>query len=394
MTGGTTQSTNERMRIDGDGDLGIGLTAIPKGTIGMAKLGIEGANNSANGPHMQFTTASDNYPLLQVLPLTHDNVSLSFDGYWDGSNWKSSTTTGGNFNILKNSGKLNIRYANVNTQGGVITYKDGIILDTAGNVAIGSAAFDATNPEQLLVDASSTSSVNVICGKGTVNNYLQLNIQNKSNGAVASSDVVATANNGTELVNYVDMGINSSGYSSTGILGGANNAYLYATGADFVIGNTSSGKDLIFFTGGTATTNERMRITNSAMRPGADNSYTMGANGMRWSAVWSANGTIQTSDARMKMNILPLSYGLTEVMSMSPVSYNWKSEPGGSNKIGLIAQEVRKIIPEVVVGDEESETLGMNYAELVPVLINAIKELKVQLDELKKEVSELKKTNK
>jgi flagellar biosynthesis chaperone FliJ len=46
---------------------------------------------------------------------------------------------------------------------------------------------------------------------------------------------------------------------------------------------------------------------------------------------------------------------------------------------------VRKIVPEVVIGDETKENLGMNYAELVPVLINAIKQQQQQIDALKKE---------
>ena len=97
-------------------------------------------------------------------------------------------------------------------------------------------------------------------GKGSINNYLQLNIQNRSTGAAASSDVVASADNGSESANFIDMGINSSGYSSSGILGGANNAYLYSTGNDFVIGNSIASKNLRFFTGGTTTGHERMRI--------------------------------------------------------------------------------------------------------------------------------------
>ena len=133
-------------------------------------------------------------------------------------------------------------------------------ISNTGNVGIGSSTFDATNPEKLLVNAGATSSVNVISGKGTLNNYLQLNIQNQSNGGSASSDVVATADNGSETTNFVDLGINSSGFSGTGILGGANNAYLYSMANDFVIGNATGNKNLSFFTGGTATTNERMRI--------------------------------------------------------------------------------------------------------------------------------------
>lgn len=133
-------------------------------------------------------------------------------------------------------------------------------ITNTGNVGIGTSTFNGTNPEKLLVHAGTTSSYNLINAKGSINNYLQLNIQNLSSGTAASSDIVATANNGTESVNFVNLGINSSGYSSTGVLGGANNAYLYSTGSDFVIGNSIADKNLLFFTGGSNTTNERMRI--------------------------------------------------------------------------------------------------------------------------------------
>ncbi len=280
-----------------------------------------------------------------------------------------------------------------------------------GNVGIGSSSFTSTAPEKLLVDAGVTTSFNVISGKGTINNYLQLNIQNRATTGSASSDIVATADNGNESVNFIDMGINSSGFNSTTlpILGGANTAYLYATAKDFVIGNGSSTRNLIFFTNGFNTADEKMRILSSGnvgigtitpadklsvagnVAPSVDNLYTAGKNGARWSAVWSANGIIQTSDARLKTNIATLDYGLKEVMEMRPVRYNWKTTPGKDPKIGLIAQEVRKIVPEVVTGDESKETLGMNYAELVPVLINAIQQQQKEIDDIEKNITELKK---
>ena len=192
--------------------------------------------------------------------------------------------------------------------------------------------------------------------------------------------------------NYIDMGINSSAYTSTGILGGANNAYLYSAGNDFVIGNSTNDKSLIFYTTNSNNNVERMRITTAGLIPGQDNTYSAGNSSNRWSAVWAVNGVIQTSDVRLKKNIQPLNYGLKEVMEMHPVSYDWKDNTG-SNKVGLIAQEIKKIVPQVVSGDETKETLGMNYAELVPVLINAIKELKADLDDTKKQLEELKKNN-
>ena len=133
-------------------------------------------------------------------------------------------------------------------------------IDGDGSVGIGTSSFNATNPEQFVVDAGTTTSVNAIVGKGNINSYLQLNIQNQSNGTSASSDVVATADNGSETTNYVDMGINGSNNTS-GIMGGADDAYLYNIGQNFLIGTGTAAKSLIFMTGGTSqSSNERMRI--------------------------------------------------------------------------------------------------------------------------------------
>ena len=198
------------------------------------------------------------------------------------------------------------------------------------------------------------------------------------------------------------MGINSQGYSSgnSSILNGSNTAYVYATGADFYIGNGAQNKDLIFFTNTLATAAdgaERMRISSSAVSiknnliPTNNNAYSVGSTSNRWTTVYATNGTINTSDARMKKNIESLGYGLQEVLALNPVRYNWIDPSLTENKIGLIAQEVKKIVPEVVVGDETKETIGMNYSELVPVLINAIKDQQKQIDELKKRIESLEK---
>ena len=153
-------------------------------------------------------------------------------------------------------------------------------VTSAGNVGIGSTSF-STNPEALLVYQNNPTSFNVIGGKGNLNNYLQLNIQNQNSGSNASSDVVATADNGSESANYVDLGINSSTYNTSALTGGANNAYLYSAANDFIIGNSTVGKNLIFFTGGTAATNEGMRI-NPTGNVGIGNSnpaYKLDVNG-------------------------------------------------------------------------------------------------------------------
>ena len=90
----------------------------------------------------------------------------------------NSVTAGSQFIGSTNNVSLRMRTNNV----------ERMRIDSVGNVGIGSSGFNSTNPEKLLVDAGTTSSVNAIVGKGSINNYLQLNIQNNSSGINASSD--------------------------------------------------------------------------------------------------------------------------------------------------------------------------------------------------------------
>ena len=68
------------------------------------------------------------------------------------------------------------------------------------------------------------------------------------------------------------------------------------------------------------------------------------------------------------------------------MSYRFKGEEGpGSERLGLIAQEVRTVVPEAVSTDEERGA-GISYSTLVPLLIEAVKELKDQVDALRSEI--------
>ena len=140
---------------------------------------------------------------------------------------------------------------------------------------------------------------------------------------------------------------------------------------------------------GTAAVNGKLTVAG-IVTPSPDNTYSIGTSASRWSEVWSANGTIQTSDIRLKTNIQSLNYGLKEIRQLNPVTYNWIKEPGKNKKIGLLAQPVQQLIPEVVTGNADTERLGMNYSELIAVLINSIKQQYKHLEELEKELEKLK----
>ncbi|MDD5165720.1 MAG: hypothetical protein PHG25_04285, partial [Candidatus Pacebacteria bacterium] len=110
--------------------------------------------------------------------------------------------------------------------------------------------------------ASSTGTdtgLNVI---GNVNSFFQGNVQNTNSGSSASSDWVATANNGTASTHYVDMGINGSGGGATPFTT-ANHAYLYSIDDTLNIGALGSAANIQFYTTGGLTPIERMRIDNS-----------------------------------------------------------------------------------------------------------------------------------
>ena len=65
--------------------LGIGTVSIPHGGVGGGRLSINGADsNVSNGPALQMTTDSDNYPLFTFLPYSHDNIAVYIDGYNEG----------------------------------------------------------------------------------------------------------------------------------------------------------------------------------------------------------------------------------------------------------------------------------------------------------------------
>lgn len=181
-----------------------------------------------------------------------------------GIGWSTTGNSGTSAitNFLGTTDNVNLKIRTNNIQR--------VLVDSLGSVGVGLSPIFTASPskERLLVDggataASPTTSFNIIAGKGYIDNYLQLNIQNMSPTANASSDLIASNDAATETTNFINVGINSSGNTATGIIAGANNAYVYSTGNDFAIGNATTAKNLLLFTGGTASTNERMRINGT-----------------------------------------------------------------------------------------------------------------------------------
>jgi hypothetical protein len=116
------------------------------------------------------------------------------------------------------------------------------------------------------------------------------------------------------------------------------------------------------------------------------------------------------SDIRLKTNIKPLSSSLATICKLDGIKYDWKYRDD-KDQLGLIAQQVEKHVPEVVVEkqlmgyvssskvyDEETDIWTTNwdetkykvvrYEQLVPHLVESIKELKAEIDELKSKLGD------
>jgi hypothetical protein len=146
----------------------------------------------------------------------------------------------------------------------------------------------------------------------------------------------------------------SSGYSPASF-NTANTAFVIGNGAD---SSNKSDAFKVMFNGDTTVSND----------------LTVGGD------------VVVSSDARLKANIVSLGSTLTKILLIDGKSYTMKKD--GKQKIGVLAQEIRTVFPELVTTDDK-DMLAVNYQGLVPVLINAIKEQDDKISRLENLVEKL-----
>jgi hypothetical protein len=138
--------------------------------------------------------------------------------------------------------------------------------------------------------------------------------------------------------------------------------------------------------GETAVASEMLDVNgNARFRAVASGTYSAPLN-------ITSNGTLttSTSDISMKKNIVSINDALQKVLEMNAVYFSWKNDLSGNRRLGFIAQEMEKVVPEVVFTNPVDSLKGINYPELTAVLAQAIKEQQQQIDIQKKEIDELK----
>ena len=185
---------------------------------------------------------------------------------------------------------------------------------------------------------------------------------------------------------------------------------------------------MMFFTAsdGAGSPTERMRIQSSGTTQfqntsqffcNPDNSSTLGRSANRWSAVWASNGTIQTSDERLKTEVTDSTLATDFIKALRPVSYKWieggkrhtgeydedsnwvyESVPGQRTHWGFIAQEVKQVADDAgvdfggwVLGDKDDpeSTQSLRYDQFIAPLTKALQEAISKIETLEARLSVL-----
>jgi len=230
------------LTITDDANVGIGTSAIPHGNVGYAKFAIDGTDSNSAGPHVQYTTASNDYPLFQQLNWAHDNVSLNFDSYFNGQ-WRSSDA-GSNFQIYKNADALRIKYDSGIAAGNEITWNPGFVMKTDGTAGIG------TDNPQTALQVFGTNPVVRVSDDGTSGySTLELRQQNTANEGAELMYNSGTGHTHLNIVYDADLKI----ATNTGSFGTTNTNTRLTVKNDGVIevGKSNVSTDRIKFVGNT-----------------------------------------------------------------------------------------------------------------------------------------------
>ncbi len=219
-------------------------------------------------------------------------------------------------------------------------------------------------------------------------------ISNSNSGVNAA--VVAEALGGSR-------GLNVTSVNGIGALVTATNDIgVYATGVTGVVGYSNlAGQSGVYgsssYTNGIGVSGNGSSNTGTGVKGTGNNVGVWGEldDASGWAGyfedggVWSDGGFSSPSDLRLKHSVRDLQSALTTVMALRPVRYEYNERPG--EHIGLIAQEVQEVLPELVTVDPVGEQgmLSLNYDELIPVLIKAIQEQQVQIAAQQAEIDAL-----
>jgi hypothetical protein len=390
-------SSNERMRIDSSGKVGIG-TASPTSPLMIAGSGADGTAmlrlEGTGGTQTFNWISSVVYPNMAA-----DKTIIKLFGRGQATN---------------NQAWIGFKYAGDGSTSNQLSlgfYANNFLFNikATGNVGIGTESPTST----LSVQGTTNNGINVI-GVGTTANRCYVGLNSSNHGQLF---VTGSSGQNPSLISSAGADSYISG-GNVGI-GKTNPAYkLDVTGSIYCTAsyvrastapdiwysnnNTDTYTQTVLYMNQTNSSNndangyflERGRISNSSTAE--IRRWVVGARGGQKQMVLDGPGTLTVagdlvaygspSDKRYKENIKPVTKALDKVSKLQGVTFDWKESESLLNikkDIGFIAQDVQEVLPELVRENEDGK-LSLRDKGIVPILVEAIKELKAEIQELKK----------
>ena len=437
-----TTTTSERMRIDKDGLVGIGMTPSA-GT-----LDITHSNLGATNYPLKLTSTAGGHSANMIWMVNPDasGTDMPGIGLWhqdDGEFTIGETYTDdklkidadGNVTVgadLIVTTDLRVNGNDIQDSGGTSVLN----FDGSGNLGINTNSQGYDVEIRARQDSASPETVHVVLGWSGGGTALG------GQGAPDSGDVLASiaarANWTHSVTSMVDQLAGYMSWTASENWAGTDSD---TQGSDCIVANRTDGaagnKYIVMGSGDTGnvilngstdpSTSNYTVIAGSGFCPATDDSMDCGHSSYRWDQLRATDNTIATSDARLKDNIQASDLGLDFINRLNPVSYKWKDhtrtyigavEDDGPEELisvnktytrthyGLVAQDVEAVMTDLgktrtdfagfcsdnVVenhGEAEIERFGLRYAEFISPLIRAVQELKTENDSLKARVEAL-----
>ena len=214
--------------------------------------------------------------------------------------------------------------------------------------------------------------------KATVDGAVELNY----NG----SKKFETTNNGTITVGVGTFDGLSLGDNEKALFGAGNDLEIYHDESNSVIKDNGTGK-LILDTDGTAIEFQKQGLetiatfnTDGAVELYHDNSkkFETTSSGVNITGIATASQFDATSDVSLKENIEVIDEPITKLSELKGVTFDWKA---GGHSVGVIAQDVEKVLPTAVGGNKDQKTV--NYNAIIGLLVESVKDQQKQIEELK-----------
>jgi hypothetical protein len=372
FTGQSARGTMGTIQIDqattgADGG-NIKFNVCPSGSTTPAEV-----MRMTSGGNLLIGNITDNGSRVRIIGATNE---------W-GIDLQGSTTTSQSYGILVRAGtNSSDRSFQVTNSASTSTY---FVVRGDGNVGIGTStpsyALDINDTSGSGVRGMRISTSSSSVGPSIILRYAPGGL---TNWLIGTSQAVS---------NSLEFIASNSVSGDPGTAG--TTRMLITSGGDVLVGATSVPSGAVSMGTGSVFINNNLYIGNTAGTGGYAVRFDGYANALY--AIWqNASGTDQggvylsygatswtaNSDLRLKDINGTIDNALDKIMTLRPVNFSWKSDETKKEMLGLIAQDVEKVFPQLI--DENRDGyMGVRYQELVPVLIAAIQEQQAQIEELK-----------